>query len=128
MFSNPVPFLEEGERTGVKMQVGSGPALDLLSLLCSSKAQQVFTPHLRGVWRRPTPSAMACLCNAFFSLTPHCCLLGTYLCAGEDSAPLLPGASAEGSGLASHTKPVSYTHLTLPTTGIRCRSRWSPYH
>ena len=27
-----------------------------------------------------------------------------------------------------HTTPVSYTHLTLPTTGIRCRSRWSPYH
>ena len=24
--------------------------------------------------------------------------------------------------------PVSYTHLTLPTTIIRCRSRWSPYH
>ena len=24
--------------------------------------------------------------------------------------------------------PVSYTHLTLPTTGIRCRSRWSPDH
>ena len=25
-------------------------------------------------------------------------------------------------------KPVSYTHLTLPTTLPRCRSRWSPYH
>ena len=25
-------------------------------------------------------------------------------------------------------KPVSYTHLTLPTTGSLCRSRWSPYH
>ena len=25
-------------------------------------------------------------------------------------------------------KPVSYTHLTLPTTAIVCRSRWSPYH
>ena len=25
-------------------------------------------------------------------------------------------------------RAVSYTHLTLPTTGIRCRSRWSPYH
>ena len=25
-------------------------------------------------------------------------------------------------------KPVSYTHLTLPTTARRCRSRWSPYH
>ena len=26
------------------------------------------------------------------------------------------------------TVPVSYTHLTLPTMIIRCRSRWSPYH
>ena len=26
------------------------------------------------------------------------------------------------------TEPVSYTHLTLPTTCTRCRSRWSPYH
>ena len=25
-------------------------------------------------------------------------------------------------------RPVSYTHLTLPTMIIRCRSRWSPYH
>ena len=24
--------------------------------------------------------------------------------------------------------PVSYTHLTLPTTLHECRSRWSPYH
>ena len=26
------------------------------------------------------------------------------------------------------SSPVSYTHLTLPTTGSLCRSRWSPYH
>ena len=25
-------------------------------------------------------------------------------------------------------KSVSYTHLTLPTRSIKCRSRWSPYH
>ena len=25
-------------------------------------------------------------------------------------------------------EPVSYTHLTLPTSIQRCRSRWSPYH
>ena len=25
-------------------------------------------------------------------------------------------------------KPVSYTHLTLPTIHVLCRSRWSPYH
>ena len=24
--------------------------------------------------------------------------------------------------------PVSYTHLTLPTKVLVCRSRWSPYH
>ena len=24
--------------------------------------------------------------------------------------------------------PVSYTHLTLPTSNLVCRSRWSPYH
>ena len=26
------------------------------------------------------------------------------------------------------TKSVSYTHLTLPTISLVCRSRWSPYH
>ena len=26
------------------------------------------------------------------------------------------------------TYPVSYTHLTLPTNRVACRSRWSPYH
>ena len=26
------------------------------------------------------------------------------------------------------SNPVSYTHLTLPTTLHECRSRWSPYH
>ena len=25
-------------------------------------------------------------------------------------------------------RPVSYTHLTLPTISLVCRSRWSPYH
>ena len=30
--------------------------------------------------------------------------------------------------LAEIRDPVSYTHLTLPTTLHECRSRWSPYH
>ena len=30
--------------------------------------------------------------------------------------------------LLAPRKPVSYTHLTLPTTLVKCRSRWSPYH
>ena len=30
--------------------------------------------------------------------------------------------------LAPYTMAVSYTHLTLPTNTVTCRSRWSPYH
>ena len=30
--------------------------------------------------------------------------------------------------IVATTTPVSYTHLTLPTTVALCRSRWSPYH
>ena len=29
---------------------------------------------------------------------------------------------------ASIASAVSYTHLTLPTIHVECRSRWSPYH
>ena len=30
--------------------------------------------------------------------------------------------------LVENKSPVSYTHLTLPTNTVTCRSRWSPYH
>ena len=30
--------------------------------------------------------------------------------------------------LSFRMEAVSYTHLTLPTMPVRCRSRWSPYH
>ena len=33
-----------------------------------------------------------------------------------------------GWGLMEGYVTVSYTHLTLPTTGSLCRSRWSRYH
>ena len=29
---------------------------------------------------------------------------------------------------AQALQAVSYTHLTLPTNTVTCRSRWSPYH
>ena len=34
----------------------------------------------------------------------------------------------EGGVMPDSGEAVSYTHLTLPTMIIRCRSRWSPYH
>ena len=37
------------------------------------------------------------------------------------------GAGVAGN-IAGQVGPVSYTHLTLPTKPMMCRSRWSPYH
>ena len=31
-------------------------------------------------------------------------------------------------GVGHSNETVSYTHLTLPTIHVLCRSRWSPYH
>ena len=40
-----------------------------------------------------------------------------------------PGTVTEREVLGDYAAfPVSYTHLTLPTTRLVCRSRWSPYH
>ena len=40
-----------------------------------------------------------------------------------------PYSAAIQAGNCIHVSgPVSYTHLTLPTTAAVCRSRWSPYH
>ena len=41
-----------------------------------------------------------------------------------------PGGEHRGLVLSNvdEARSVSYTHLTLPTTRQRCRSRWSPYH
>ena len=38
------------------------------------------------------------------------------------------GVKFEADFTLDEIDPVSYTHLTLPTTCTRCRSRWSPYH
>ena len=43
---------------------------------------------------------------------------------GEDLLTALDRELWEEIGI----RAVSYTHLTLPTTCVRCRSRWSPYH
>ena len=42
--------------------------------------------------------------------------------------PPSPWVSAASLRILCSLYPVSYTHLTLPTTCRGCRSRWSPYH
>ena len=48
----------------------------------------------------------------------------------EVREPLQTGLKAIDSmiPIGRGQRPVSYTHLTLPTTLSTCRSRWSPYH
>ena len=45
-----------------------------------------------------------------------------YFSAGQIEQVICGGENYDGA------RPVSYTHLTLPTTRSECRSRWSPYH
>ena len=47
---------------------------------------------------------------------------------GDDYGSILYEKSLEKTINSYGGEPVSYTHLTLPTTARRCRSRWSPYH
>ena len=42
--------------------------------------------------------------------------------------PIPDNATDHWARLADQAVAVSYTHLTLPTIALLCRSRWSPYH
>ena len=42
--------------------------------------------------------------------------------------PEIKAAEAARAVADGAEEAVSYTHLTLPTTRLVCRSRWSPYH
>ena len=54
-----------------------------------------------------------------------CIFSASIVSATETESP----PSGQESPVSEETAaPVSYTHLTLPTKLILCRSRWSPYH
>ena len=46
----------------------------------------------------------------------------------EDVRKILAANDWEKDFILQRAKAVSYTHLTLPTNLLSCRSRWSPYH
>ena len=47
---------------------------------------------------------------------------------GLDGYESVEGCTRYFPGWMYCAVPVSYTHLTLPTSVLMCRSRWSPYH
>ena len=55
---------------------------------------------------------------------PHGASLPTQPRGKRTSRPIILTCGLLGPGKGA----VSYTHLTLPTTRLVCRSRWSPYH
>ena len=59
---------------------------------------------------------------------PHTHCLGLEVTDPANAPQLVGYAILAVGGPAQDPEAVSYTHLTLPTTARRCRSRWSPYH
>ena len=55
-------------------------------------------------------------------------VIATGLFAGCSNSNNENGATTEKPSTEESQEPVSYTHLTLPTSWMKCRSRWSPYH
>ena len=51
-----------------------------------------------------------------------------FVSANADTMFLRPTINSNVGEMQHTPIPVSYTHLTLPTTLHECRSRWSPYH
>ena len=72
------------------------------------------------------PKSIATLNGVLFSLTYSisCLFYGTISEKYGRIKTILVGMSAL---VIICLMTVSYTHLTLPTTCTRCRSRWSPY-
>ena len=124
----------------------------MISLEKSEKIRFILTRHEQGaafmaeIYGRLTGNAAGCL----GTLGPGATNLITGVAdANMDRAPLL-ALTGQGSSQRLHKEshqimdvvemfgpvtkwatsviPVSYTHLTLPTTCTPCRSRWSPYH
>ena len=83
----------------------------------SSAAKPWPVPDSYGIDRFADDSSLRSLLPLYLDDDLHRHLLPVF----SDLGPRLGG---ELDSLAA----VSYTHLTLPTTRLVCRSRWSPYH
>ena len=66
----------------------------------------------------------------FTGLGPHADIPAALHCLSKELGLSQKDAQAllERAPAVLVTHPVSYTHLTLPTKAVECRSRWSPYH
>ena len=79
--------------------------------------KQIHKQMLERMWRKGNPTTLLVVMQTGVAPVensmefPQKTKSGTSLC---------PSNSTAGT--------VSYTHLTLPTSHITCRSRWSPYH
>ena len=87
----------------------------------------VHTMHLGSIWFGFSGFRWAPCCL-------HCRSCSAGACFNQPPGPLSLGCLFQEAASGGEQKklsclmPVSYTHLTLPTNTLGCRSRWSPYH
>ena len=90
-------------------------------------------PMLRASWSGLLVAGLLCLgasagivLESLYhgTLSVPLCLLGVFL----TSEGLIQAWRARTGFDTGWAATVSYTHLTLPTNSVWCRSRWSPYH
>ena len=66
--------------------------------------------------------------DAAFASVSYLRILRTSFSDKENYGPAVVSERLKTPPLLDDTGAVSYTHLTLPTICLTCRSRWSPYH
>ena len=75
-------------------------------------------------WKQPNcPSANEWIQKLWYIYT-----MEFYAAERKELIPFTTAWMELESIMLSEISPVSYTHLTLPTNTVTCRSRWSPYH
>ena len=122
------------DREGTPFVGRAGQLLDQMLLAAGFRRNQVYIANILKCRppsnRNPTPDEiLACsgyLASQIAMLEPKAILA----VGGVSATSLLETDLSVGKlrGEVHRYGAVSYTHLTLPTMIIRCRSRWSPYH
>ena len=116
-----LPALPETPACAERWRWASGPEFRITSGCWLLNTQTIF------------PYTSACLSSTGFQSSRQ--LTGPGLGVAYRSEPSPCGVLVRDRALCGkkpeptfRRRTVSYTHLTLPTTGSLCRSRWSPYH
>ena len=117
-YSLSVEIQDEMRRQTVAMAKELG-VVGLMNVQFAVKGEDVYILEVNPRASRTVPFVSKCIGESLAKVAARC----------------MAGQSLESQGFTKEiipthfsVKAVSYTHLTLPTNSVWCRSRWSPYH